>query len=1019
MRILLFFCPLILLAQDSAVLSGSVEDPKGAPVPGVTIQIYEAQRNTTRTTTSDETGAYLFDALVPGEYRLVAEKAGFSKITLEHIALVARGRRSVNLHLTLESVNSSVVVESTVEGIQTDPSTGSSISEDTIRYLPVNGRTVDVLVRTAPGVVWSASELGDEINVNGLRSNTNYYTLDGVSLSAGSAVTATAFAGTAVAGAATVAVGGETAATNQVSLDSLLEMRVQTSSFAPEFGRTPGAQIALSSRSGSNQFHGSAFEYYRDTIFNANDWFANAAGLDRGDMRLNQFGGTVGGPIIQDRTFFFGSYEGTRLLEPDTAVVSVPDLSIRNSAPTALQPYLKAFPLPNGPALGDDAAQYAAVFSNPSNRDAASLRIDHRFNDHNYGFVRYSYAPWSGSSRASDFASPNVLSNYDNRTQFVTASLQSTPKAAMTNDLRFNYTWASLSSYSVMDDFGGALPLTDSIFPSGIDSSTGTFNLAVFGLSSYSLGQSTRTSQSQYNVVDGLTMVAGKNQYKIGFDYRWIGQTSQLKPYSQTAYFSGLSGTAGSLASGTVLSSVVTSNVDTIYPGFQNFSMYLQDTYQAGPKTSITVGARWDINPAPFARQGPAPLALSSYFSDQLTQNQPLYDTRWNDVAPRLGFSQQFGKEGHETVFRAGIGIFHDLGYGTSAAAFAGAPYAAFRTLSSTTFPLVDSNAAPPEMPPTTPYGQVSAAQRDLKSPAVYQWTAAIERHIFNNQTLTIGYVGTSGHNLLRTTMQASDTDTYDILRLATNGAESSYHALQVQWAKRLSKNFQAQVNYTYSHSIDTASSDSGFGFATLYSGERGNSDFDVRHLINVTGSYLLPSPSTPVLHTLLKDWWTDWLFTARTGLPFNVVGITTESSSGLFALVRPNYYGATVWLSDPNAPAGQRLNFDAFTLPDDYSQGNLGRNAIRGFGMAQLDFSLRRRIPIGERLALNLMAQAFNITNTPSFANPTESEGANMASPNFGVATRMLGKGLGSGMGTAFRTGLPRSLQFGVRLQF
>lgn len=1023
MRIfLLLLCPLLLSAQDSAVLSGTVEDPKGAPVPGASVQIVESQRKVVRSTTSDDTGAYLFDALPPGDYSLTAEKEGFSKLTLEHITLNSRGRRSVPLNLSLASLSSSVTVQAVVEGIATDPSTGTTIGQDSLTFLPVNGRTVDALVRTAPGIV--SGTIAGQMNVNGLRSNTNYYSLDGVSF--GSGTTIPSVSGGPVPGAAAMTQAGDTAESNQISLDSLQEIRVQTSSFAPEFGRTAGAQIAMSSRGGSNGFHGSLFEYFRDKTFNANDWFANAAGLPRGEMRMNQFGASFGGPLVHNRTFFFGSYEGLRLLEPDTAVASVPDLAIRQTAAATIQPFLNAFPLPNGPELGNDAAQFSAVFSNPSNRDAASLRLDHIFSPHHSGFLRYSYTPAEGTSRASEFVSPNVYSNYYSRNQLATAALQSVPKATVTNDLRFNFTVSSISSYSLMDTFGGAQPLTDSlVFPSGIDSSTGTFSLMVLGLSSYSYGQRSQTSQSQWNVVDGLTMIAGKHQYKVGLDYRSISQTSQQKPYTQTATFSGLSGDSYSLTSGTALNAIVSSNVGSIYPGFRNLSIYLQDTWQLGPQTTITYGARWDINPAPFARQGPAPLALSSYFSGEVTQTEPLYNTRWSDIAPRFGFSQQFGKSGRESVFRGGIGVFHDLGYGTSVAAFSGAPYSEVRTLTSVAFPLDSSNSAPPSMPPTQPYGQISAAERTLQSPVVYEWNAALERHFGADQTLTVSYVGTQGRKLLRTTMQPSYTDAYDIIRLATNGADSDYNSLQVQWARRFSRNLQAQVNYTYGHSIDSASNDAGFGFATLFGGERGNSDFDVRHMINASGSYLLPSPSTPVLHTLLKDWWADWMFTARTGLPFDIEGVSADSSSssttapGLFAMVRPNYYGAPVWIDDPNAPAGRRINPDAFFAPDSYEQGNLGRNAIHGFGMVQLDFSLRRRIALTERVALNLMVQGYNITNTPSFANPTRDEGANMASSNFGVATRMLGKSAGVGTGSAFRTGGPRSLQFGLRLQF
>jgi hypothetical protein len=1024
MRTLLIFCPFLLAAQDSAVLTGVAEDPRGAPVPGVTVRIVEAHNNLSRSATSDETGAYLFDALPPGDYVLTADKEGFSKLTLEHIALTARGRRSVRLQLSLASITNSVTVEGTVEGIATDPSTGTTISGDSTRFLPVNGRNVDGLVRTAPGIVTGEGGPFGDMSVNGLRSNTNYYTLDGVSLGAGSTVPMAA--GGPMPGASAAAQGGNGTGTNQVSLDSLQEIRVQTSSFAPEFGRTPGAQVALTSRGGSNQFHGSLFEYYRNGSLNANDWFANAAGLPRGQMRLNQFGAAIGGPIIRDRTFFFSSYEGLRLLEPDTAVASVPDLTIRKTAPASLRPFLKAFPIPNGPELGSDAAQFSAVFSNPTNRDTASLRLDHTFTPRNYFSIRYGYTPAKGNSRSAEFAAPNMYSTYNVRNQSVTVSLQSTPKSSGANDLRFNYTASSLASYSLMDTFGGAQPLPQAlVFPPGVDSTTGSFNFMVLGFSSYSLGQQSKSSQWQANIVDGLTMIAGRHQYKTGVDYRRIAQTSPQKPYTESVTFSGLAGDTGSLLSGKALSAIVSSNVPAIYPEFQNFSVYLQDTFQMSPETTITYGARWDVNPAPSARQGPAPLALSSYFPNQVTQLEPLYDTRWSDVAPRFGLSHQFGKSGREKVFRGGMGIFHDLGYGTSVAAFAGAPYASVRTMTSVAFPLSAANLSPPAMPPVPPYGQISAAQRNLQSPVVYEWNTALEWHFGRDQTLTTSYVGTMGRKLLRTTMQPSFNGTYDIIRLATNGADSDYNALQVQWVRRFVRNLQVQVNYTYSHSIDSASNDAGFGFASLFGGERGNSDFDVRHNLNMSGSYLLPSPSEGVLHALLKDWWSEWMFTARTGLPFDVQGVSAESSSsggsgtGLFAQVRPDYTGAPVWIDDPNAPASRRLNPAAFASPDKYQQGNLGRNAIHGFGEVQLDFSLRRRIVVTERWSLNLMAQAFNISNSPNFANPTRNEGANMASSNFGVATRMLGKGFGVGAGSAFRTGGPRSAQFGLRLQF
>jgi hypothetical protein len=270
----------------------------------------------------------------------------------------------------------------------------------------------------------------------------------------------------------------------------------------------------------------------------------------------------------------------------------------------------------------------------------------------------------------------------------------------------------------------------------------------------------------------------------------------------------------------------------------------------------------------------------------------------------------------------------------------------------------------------------------------------------------------------------------YDILRTASNGATSDYHGLQVQFRRRMRRGLQTQLSYTYGHAIDSASSDAGMGgrgFAVLLGSERGNSDFDVRHNLSFSGSFEMPAPKSGIGRALLGNWWSEWLLTARTGLPFDVSGASQVAEGeeeedetpprGLFARIRPDYTGEPVWLGDPHAPGGRRLNPDAFELPDEYEQGNLGRNVIRGFGLLQLDYSLRRQFALSERWRLNVMAQAFNVFNHPSFMNPSRDEGANMASPSFGLATRMMNQG--GGFNAQYSAGGPRSLQFVLRLEF
>ena len=270
----------------------------------------------------------------------------------------------------------------------------------------------------------------------------------------------------------------------------------------------------------------------------------------------------------------------------------------------------------------------------------------------------------------------------------------------------------------------------------------------------------------------------------------------------------------------------------------------------------------------------------------------------------------------------------------------------------------------------------------------------------------------------------------------ATNGATSVYHGLQVQLRRRLHRNFQAQASYTYAHAIDSASNDSGFGggFASLFgAGERGSSDYDIRHNLNFSGSYRLPAPEKGWMAAPIRDWYLDFIFSSRTGLPFSIQGVSSTTSTsgatstptggttnvGLFAQVRPDYLGQKVWLDDPKVPGGRRLNLATFSIPTGFAQGNLGRNALRGFGSNQLDLALRKTIKLGEHVRIQLAAQGYNILNHPNFANVSPFEGGNLSSPNFGVVTGMLDQSFGGGVNSLFRNGGPRSMELSIRIDF
>jgi hypothetical protein len=461
----------------------------------------------------------------------------------------------------------------------------------------------------------------------------------------------------------------------------------------------------------------------------------------------------------------------------------------------------------------------------------------------------------------------------------------------------------------------------------------------------------------------------------------------------------------------------------------------MQDTWKASDITTVTFGFRYDVNPAPTGRSGTKTPAVDSSYN--LVTDRALYGTKWFNIAPRFGVSHQLNESAvHPMVFHGGIGIFYDTGYGTTSGAFSSAPNSSSIISSSVAFPLASSVLAAPTLPPSKPYGMVTSADPSLAAPLVFEWNATVERWLGMGQVLSVGYVGTSGRKLIRQqTYPGFFSDQYQLLNYSTNGGDSDYNALQVQYRSTISRRVQAQVGYTWSHSLDTASSDlGGGGFAILLGSERGNSNFDIRHSFNGSTSVRLPAPQTKILNLVLDGWYMDGLVTSRTGLPFDVQGLTTSTSSsssssnnpangikGFFSQVRPNYvWGQPIWISDASAPGGKRLNRNAFAAPSSNTQGDLGRNSLRGFGQYQADLAFRRQILITKRVNLGLRFEAFNAFNHPLFADPSRLEGANLASPNFGVATRMLyNGGFGGGTNVSQSNGAPRSIQFSMRLQF
>jgi hypothetical protein len=1027
----------------TATLSGTVQDENGSVVPNATVSVADPAKGLKRQVTTNENGSFTFVLLPPSTYTVTVEQSGFSTVQLGDVVLNVGDRKGLLIQLKVGDVKETVQVTGEQALIDESPAVGTVVNRRLIENLPLNGRSFQSLIALTPGVVITKTDLSEQgqFSVNGQRANANYFIIDGVSANIGvsRAGPQGQLGGGSLPGLA--ATGGTN---NLASVDALQEFRVLTSTYAPEYGRMPGAQVTIVTRPGTNKFTGAAFEYFRHDALDANDWFNNASGLSKPELRQHDFGGVLGGPIVRDRTFFFFSYEGLRLRLPKTATTLVPSIALRESASTGMRPFLDAFPLPNDP--DEDIGGFAsssASFSEPSRLDATSVRVDHTINEGMSIFGRYNYSPSKNEERGSAAANQglNSITRTKVTTQTLTAGATNSFTPEINNEFRFNWSQNEGSGDFVFDDLGGAIVPPDSVFfpPSAPAGDSALIFIVVPSV--IVAGKIADNLQRQLNFVDNMSVIRGSHALKFGIDYRRLYPVVDPLDYTAQAVT-----IAPFVPAGIALAANIFSRTDKTYPVFNNFSLYGQDTWKVNPRLTVTYGLRWEINPAPTESKGNHPAVFSGL--DNLDTavlepfGTPLYETSYNNFAPRIGAAYTLRqKQGWETVLRGGFGIFYDLGTGTATDAFIGFPYVGTRRLSFVPFPLSPENAAPPPINQDKPYDDVNAFDRNLKLPRTYQWNLSIEQSLGSNQTVTASYVGAAGRELLRQEQLEFPHPDFTFINFTRNAATSDYHAMQLQYDRRLSRGLQALVSYTWSKSIDTASSDSGLNAPGEFgdpNNDRGPSDFDVRHAFNAGITYDFPTYKRlgSVANAILGHWSVDTIVTMRSATPVDIVG--GLGGVGFFSLVRPDLVpGQPLYLDDPNAPGGRRFNPDAFATPHVVDgvaerQGTLGRNVLRGLPVYQVDLAFRRQFHItgedNQGVRLQFRAEFFNIFNHPNFGDPGAGQsgfGTNwLEHPDFGRSAAMLGRSLGSagasgGFNPLYQIGGPRSIQLALKLLF
>jgi hypothetical protein len=534
-------------------------------------------------------------------------------------------------------------VETSSQGVETGGAASTTMSGQLVERLPLNGRSFQSLLYQIPGVV--PSQGSGQISVNGNRTDANYFTLDGVSANIGVsprlqavATLGAPFGAQGVAdqnGAGSIAgfnASGST--TNLISVDALQEFKIQTSTYSAEFGRQPGGQIQMTSKSGGNDYRFTVFEYFRNEALDANDWFSNRSGLSRSPLKQNNFGGTFGGPLHlprfgeggpflyngKNRTFFFASFEALRLKQPIPASIqNVPANYVRDSAalfnPT-IQSILAAYPRSNGPAVAcaTTGAALPAGFVNPcptgqnptttfqtftknnytlQDTTAFSLRIDHKIDDKWSAFGRYSQTPSSSKSPTVGRVTTNEVN-----TKTFTFGLVGVISPNFVNDFRFNWSRNESNSFiSPSNEDGVTAPTLRSLLPAiaPVDSFA---SVSLPGTNVvYQLGIFAENLQRQLHFVDNVTFVKGSHTFKFGADYRRMTPSYAPREYVATASLT----TLAALVSGT--GSVSITAQDQVPLRIENFSFYAQDSWRMKKRLTIDYGVRWDINPAPVGTE--------------------------------------------------------------------------------------------------------------------------------------------------------------------------------------------------------------------------------------------------------------------------------------------------------------------------------------------------------------------------------------------------------------------------------
>ena len=990
--ILITLCclPISAMAQaDRASLSGTVTDPSGAAMAGVRVELTDTATGFHRDAVTGDAGSYAIGTLAAGAYKATFSHNSFQTVQYDSLSLLVGENRTLNVQLPIASSAQETHVEAEVSPIaEVGAELGGVVGTQQLENLPLNGRNWASLMALVPGAIDTGTGTASSIRFAGHANDDNNFRLDGVDQN-----------------------GVIHAYQNvnfrlQVSSESIAEFRVNASTYGVTEGYAPGGQVEIVSKSGSNVLHGSLYEYFRNDKLDSRSPF-DPAKLP--PLRLNQFGGSVGGAIVQNKVFFFADYEGLRQSIGQTLIGFVPSDSFRSSAmlqSPQIGPLLNAYPHATIPTASSDTSEIIHTGAQRIQEDSGLIRLDWRLSDDNTFFARYNVDdayldtpkgnigdhttttshPMNGAIEFLHVFSPSMFNQ-------VEVGINRIYTLAITNSLLYNATGIeaalTVPGYETLNSYA----------PSLVVPTTG-------------------------NLVDRWTKVMGKHTFQAGGEMRIVHYNRNNVAGNVLAYASRPAFAADQMNQLTLVNEIpMTGQHEVQYAG------YVQDEVKLLPNLTVMMGLRYDFFNRfheIYGRDHPFDIETCGGYCPVGSQYTfPVYD----DFQPRASIAWAPKALGGRTVIRIGSGLFAGQGsvddltgpndsYGTryllSSAQAPGLtyPYAGF--LQQAQFTAV----AP------------RALQRNRGDGEVAEWGLQIQTELGDGFTLSSGYQGSHGYkifarnyvNLINPLTGQRPLPAFGQIDIKRSDGVTSFEGWQSSLQRRYHSGWLFSANYMWGHSLNDGAVGGGEADypenVACRACEYSSSDQDVRHSFSTNAVYELPFGEgrkylnrPGIVRAVLGGWETSLLATARTGLPVNVTVDRSASAvpdGNSSSPQRPNVVSGVPLTAPGGSTIGDWINAEAFSMPANGTFGNAGRNLVRGPGLWQTDMSLGKKFRLSERFSAELRASAFNLFNRSQFGLPT----ADISSAAFGRITTTVNSSV-TGSGT------PRQFQFMLRLAF